>query len=469
MDGLSVAASVIAVVDVSVKVITLCSQYSKAVANASADISRLETLLKGLKTTLDHAEALIKAPQGASLSTSQNLQEQLTACHSTLQKLHDKLDGGIARQTKHRLWTRALKWPFSRDEIDSMVSTLEHCHRRIMDGLLIDQTTLLLHIKSGVDGVSAMSLYWGFLLMNVSQYMTEKDDYDTALDVARQSAEIREELLGPNHYHTLNSLDRLAFTYGCQGRWVEAEKLQVRVMETSKTKLGADHLDTLRRARNMAITFWRQGRLEEAERLEVQLLEKFKTKLGTDHPDTLTSMSDIATTYFTQGRFEEAERLQVQLLEKMKTRLGADHPNTLTSMSDIAKTYFTQGRLEEAERLQVQLLEKFKTKLGAEHPDTLTSMSYLALIYWHQGRLKEAETLEVQVLGGRKAKLGANHPDTLIIMHNLALTLESLGRLHEALELMHSCVCLRQHILGQSHPDTKSSERAMAMWQQGTE
>ncbi|PMB67876.1 hypothetical protein BM221_006051 [Beauveria bassiana] len=149
MDGLSVAASVIAVVDVSVKVITLCSQYSKAVANASADISRLETLLKGLKTTLDHAEALIKAPQGASLSTSQNLQEQLTACNSTLQKLHDKLDGGVARQTKHRLWTRALKWPFSRDEIDSMVSTLEHCHRRIMDGLLIDQT--------GVDGVSAMS------------------------------------------------------------------------------------------------------------------------------------------------------------------------------------------------------------------------------------------------------------------------------------------------------------------------
>ncbi|KAM3542718.1 hypothetical protein ARSEF1564_004378 [Beauveria bassiana] len=883
MDGLSVAASVIAVVDVSVKVITLCSQYSKAVANASADISRLEKLLKGLKTTLDHAEALIKAPQGASLSTSQNLQEQLTACHSTLQKLHDKLDGGVARQTKHRLWTRALKWPFSRDEIDSMVSTLEHCHRRIMDGLLIDQTTLLLHIKSGVDGVSAMSedvsiarqprffvpfprdpdfvprpaiqtqiheqlagkssrqalfgmggfgksqiaieiayhvhdsspeksvfwihgasratleqsyrsladnlalprrhdpktnilalvcdwlqrddvapwllildnadnfdtffsqteeipiasylpksnngkalntsrnldvaerltgghkaiisipamksdeallllqekltssyntatatdlircldyiplavnqaaayinrrrisiheymerfkesdkkrigllkhdggdirrhesvsnsvaitwevtfnqirqespdaasllsllscfqpqniphymlsgytereqrteddenddetlekdldvlfayslvrasaepdlyemhslvqictrawlsglgqlarwgtlflqlaaehfpnglfetwnrcqlllphierllekrpadksqgLYWGFLLMNVSQYMTEKDDYDTALDFARQSAEIREELLGPNHYHTLNSLDRLAFTYGCQGRWVEAEKLQVRVMETSKTKLGADHLDTLRRARNMAITFWRQGRLEEAERLEVQLLEKFKTKLGTDHPDTLTSMSDIATTYFTQGRFEEAERLQVQLLEKMKTKLGADHPNTLTSMSDIAKTYFTQGRLEEAERLQVQLLEKFKTKLGADHPDTLTSMSYLAFIYWHQGRLKEAETLEVQVLGGRKAKLGANHPDTLIIMHNLALTLESLGRMHEALELMHSCVCLRQHILGQSHPDTKSSERAMAMWQQGTE
>ncbi|KAH8714901.1 Nephrocystin-3 [Beauveria bassiana] len=871
MDGLSVAASVIAVVDVSVKVITLCSQYSKAVANASADISRLEKLLKGLKTTLDHAEALIKAPQGASLSTSQNLQEQLTACHSTLQKLHDKLDGGVARQTKHRLWTRALKWPFSRDEIDSMVSTLEHCHRRIMDGLLIDQTTLLLHIKSGVDGVSAIheqlagkssrqalfgmggfgksqiaieiaynvhdsspeksvfwihgasratleqsyrsladnlalprrhdpktnilalvcdwlqrddvapwllildnadnfdtffsqtedipiasylpksnngktlitsrnldvaerltgghkaiisipamksdeallllqekltssyktatatdlircldyiplavnqaaayinrrrisiheymerfkesdkkrigllkhdggdirrhesvsnsvaitwevtfnqirqespdaasllsllscfqpqniphymlsgyteceqrteddesddetlekdldvlfayslvkassepdlyemhslvqisaehfpnglfetwnrcqlllphierllekrpadesqGLDWGFLLTNVSQYMIEKGDYNTALDLARQSAEIREELLGPNHYNTLNSLDRLAFTYGCQGRWVEEEKLQVRVMETSKTKLGVDHLDTLSSMRNLASTYLFQGRWVKAEKLQVRLMETSKTKLGADHLDTLSSMINLAVTYGEQGRWEEAERLEVQVTEARTAKLGADHPETLSSMANLAVTYSDLGRWEEAERLQLQVIEARITKLGADHPDTLFDMNNLASIYRHQGRLekaerlevqvmearttklgathpltlagkgnlaatytkqgrlKEAETLEVQVLESRKAKLGADHPDTLTSMNNLAFTLQRLGRLHEALELMHSCVCLRQHILGQSHPDTKFSEKAIARWQQGTE
>ncbi|KAM3525713.1 hypothetical protein MY4038_007178 [Beauveria bassiana] len=883
MDGLSVAASVIAVVDVSVKVITLCSQYSKAVANASADISRLETLLKGLKTTLDHAEALIKAPQGASLSTSQNLQEQLTACNSTLQKLHDKLDGGVARQTKHRLWTRALKWPFSRDEIDSMVSTLEHCHRRIMDGLLIDQTTLLLHVKSGVDGVSAMSedvsiarqprffvpfprdpdfvprpaiqtqiheqlagkssrqalfgmggfgksqiaieiayhvhdsspeksvfwihgasratleqsyrsladnlalprrhdpktnilalvcdwlqrddvapwllildnadnfdtffsqteeipiasylpksnngktlitsrnldvaerltgghkaiisipamksdeallllqekltssyntatatdlircldyiplavnqaaayinrrrisiheymerfkesdkkrigllkhdggdirrhesvsnsvaitwevtfnqirqespdaasllsllscfqpqniphymlsgytereqrteddenddetlekdldvlfayslvrasaepdlyemhslvqictrawlsglgqvarwgtlflqlaaehfpnglfetwnrcqlllphierllekrpadesqgLDWSVLLMNVSHYMIGKGDYNKPLDFARQSAEIREELLGPNHYMTLDSLDLLAFTYRCQRRFVEVEKLQVRLMETSKTKLGVDHLDTLSRASDLAFTYLSQGRWAEAERLQAQVLEKHEMMLAADHPAILNNIRNMATTFWGRGRLEEAERLGVQVLEKHKSKLGADHLDTLTSMSNVAKTYLTQGRLEEAERLQVQLLEKFKTKLGADHPDTLTSMSYLALIYWHQGRWAEAERLQVPVLEKHKTRLGADHPTTLTIMNNLAFTLHRLGRPHEALELMHSCVCLCQRVLGQSHRNTKIFERTMAMWQQGTE
>ncbi|KAJ6781734.1 hypothetical protein PWT90_05231 [Aphanocladium album] len=155
MDGLSVAASVIAVVDLSVKVITLCSQYSKAVANAPAEISRLNTLVKGLKTTLDGAEALIKSPQGASLSTSHTLRDQLVGCQSTLQELHDRLGAGVTARPKRRLWSRALKWPFSRGEVEATMATIERHHRIIMDGLQVDQTTLLLHIKSGVDRIPA--------------------------------------------------------------------------------------------------------------------------------------------------------------------------------------------------------------------------------------------------------------------------------------------------------------------------
>ncbi len=70
------------------------------------------------------------------------------------------------------------------------------------------------------------------------------------------------------------------------GRWEEAEKLDVQVMETRKTKLGADHPDTLTSMANLASTFWNQGRWEEAEKLFVQVMETRKTKLGADHPDT---------------------------------------------------------------------------------------------------------------------------------------------------------------------------------------
>ena len=55
-------------------------------------------------------------------------------------------------------------------------------------------------------------------------------------------------------------------------------------METRKTKLGADHPDTLTSMANLASTYRNQGRWEEAEQLEVQVMETSKTKLGEDHP-----------------------------------------------------------------------------------------------------------------------------------------------------------------------------------------
>ena len=135
MDGLSVAASVSAVVDASVKVITPCSQCSKAVTNARADIVRITTLVRGLKTTLDHAGALINGQQSQTLSTSHKQRDQLAGCQFTLRELQDKLELGVTRNAKRRFWVRALKWPFSRKETEATISALEHHHRQIIYGL----------------------------------------------------------------------------------------------------------------------------------------------------------------------------------------------------------------------------------------------------------------------------------------------------------------------------------------------
>jgi Tetratricopeptide repeat len=47
--------------------------------------------------------------------------------------------------------------------------------------------------------------------------------------------ETRKTVLGLEHPDALTSMFNLASTYRNQGRWVEAEKLDVHVMESSKT------------------------------------------------------------------------------------------------------------------------------------------------------------------------------------------------------------------------------------------
>jgi hypothetical protein len=154
---------------------------------------------------------------------------------------------------------------------------------------------------------------------------------------------------------------KCAMTLYSDGRYEEAEKLGVQVMETRKTKLRADHPHTLSSMANLASTYRKQGRWDEAEKLEVQVMETSKTKLGEDHPHTLSSMANLASTYWKQGRWDEAEKLDVQVMETSKTKLGADHPHTLSSMANLASTYSKQGRWDEAEKLEVQVMETSKT------------------------------------------------------------------------------------------------------------
>lgn len=65
---------------------------------------------------------------------------------------------------------------------------------------------------------------------------------------------------------------------------------------------------------NLASTYRNQGRWNEAERLEVEVVELRRKMLGAEHPDTLTSSNDLALIYLEQGRFVEAEELRSQAL-----------------------------------------------------------------------------------------------------------------------------------------------------------
>src|SRR3984957_5391397 len=243
--------------------------------------------------------------------------------------------------------------------------------------------------------------------------------------------ETMKRVLGEENPDTLTSMANLASTYRKQGRWKEAEVLEVLVMDTRKRVLGEEHPDTLTSMANLASTYRKQGRWKEAEVLEVLVMDTRKRVLGEEHPDTLTSMANLASTYRKQGRWKEAEVLEVLVVDTRKRVIGEEHPDTLMSMANLASTYQNQGRWKEAEALEVLVMDTMKRVLGEEHPDTLTSMANLASTYWRQGRWKEAEALEVLVMDTMKRALGEGHPDTLTSMANLASTYWKQGRWKE--------------------------------------
>ena len=140
MEGLGVAASIIAVVELSAKIASLCLDYSIAVKDAKNDITRLQTKVKELEEVAKDVQQLIKGPRGGKLSTSQKLEQAVLGCCTQLKAVEKRLDPGKKHKAMSRFGIRSLKWPFESKEVDKIIRDLENCNAAISLALQVDQT-----------------------------------------------------------------------------------------------------------------------------------------------------------------------------------------------------------------------------------------------------------------------------------------------------------------------------------------
>ncbi|KAI4087290.1 MAG: hypothetical protein L6R37_008337 [Teloschistes peruensis] len=152
------------------------------------------------------------------------------------------------------------------------------------------------------------------------------------------------------------------------------------------TRLGIDETRMPFVWGTVGSTYFDEGRWKEAEELQVQVMETRARVLGEEHPDTLTSMANLASTYRDQGRWKEAEGLDVQVMETRARVLGEEHPDTLTSMANLAYTWTSQSRNEEAISMIGKGFELQRHSLGPDHPHTVSSRE--ALNEWQRGNNK---------------------------------------------------------------------------------
>lgn len=144
MDGLSGAASVIAVIDISAKVASLCFQYSVAVKHAKGDIERLQQKVNDIKNVLEKLQQLLHKQDRSQLSTIRTLLDPLQRCSRELEELEAtlkaKLEPSRGRKAMQRFGIRALKWPLTSKEVEKAVRNLEEYGNTFSLALQVDQT-----------------------------------------------------------------------------------------------------------------------------------------------------------------------------------------------------------------------------------------------------------------------------------------------------------------------------------------
>lgn len=127
MDAGSAAASIIALIQVLGQVFGLCQSYYSGVKNAREEICRLRNEVTSLQDVLTNVRDLAEAPGSAELSILGFLNQPdglFQQCWTELKGLATKLDTGQGKDNMRQLGLRALRWPFSKKDVDRSLTVI---------------------------------------------------------------------------------------------------------------------------------------------------------------------------------------------------------------------------------------------------------------------------------------------------------------------------------------------------------
>jgi chromosome segregation ATPase len=144
MTGIAEAASVIAVINLSTKVTSLCFQYYREVAGAKEEITSLQEELSTLQNVLKQLKNFLDQPDSAKLSTLPEIKRALDAIKNQLQDVDKRLDIEKSRNPLKRYGLRAMKWPLESKNVEKIVARLEHHKSAITLALQVDQTYVII-------------------------------------------------------------------------------------------------------------------------------------------------------------------------------------------------------------------------------------------------------------------------------------------------------------------------------------
>jgi hypothetical protein len=140
-EALGIASSVIAVIDLSAKVIKSCVRYAQDVSHAKEDKKRLAEEVTRLHLASVNARHLLRGPHGSRLKASHALYLAAVNSQSQLRRIESQLVEGSGQA---KINFEALKWPFKSKDVQSVIQDLDRCTKAIYSALEVDQTLVLL-------------------------------------------------------------------------------------------------------------------------------------------------------------------------------------------------------------------------------------------------------------------------------------------------------------------------------------
>ncbi|KAJ4857793.1 tetratricopeptide repeat domain-containing protein [Trichoderma breve] len=134
---------------------------------------------------------------------------------------------------------------------------------------------------------------------------------------------------------------------------------------------GKDHHCAITTKETLVWIYRDQGRYKEAEELQIKGLSFHQKLYGEKERCTIDAMAELASIYADQKRYDEAKKLKIKTLALYSEVLGERHPATVDAMGSLAETYILTGMVEEGKRLELEAMSLLQNVSGDIPPHEL--------------------------------------------------------------------------------------------------
>jgi len=205
--------------------------------------------------------------------------------------------------------------------------------------------------------------------------------------------------------------------------------------------LGVEHPHTLDTINRLAGLYYAQGRFAEARSLAQEKLEIVRRAPGNDHPRMLSSIGNLALVHLALNELDQALPLLQELHALQRAKLGPADRQTLETTDQLATSLLRQKKIAEAE----PLLREYVDVCTRNHPDDWIGFklrSLLGGVLLHQAQEFQAtdqaaveklhSEAELLLLAGYEGMKSRENKLPKAEKPNLSVTLKSLVRLYTA-------------------------------------
>jgi tetratricopeptide (TPR) repeat protein len=288
-------------------------------------------------------------------------------------------------------------------------------------------------------------------------------NFAQGIGVVKEAIQLVEELLGPEHPYTAQSLNNLGTLYAYMGDFASARPLYERALAIREKVLGPEHPYTAQSLNNLGTLYAYMGDFASARPLYERALAILEKVLGPEHPYTAACLNSLGVRYAYMGDFASAWPLLERALAIREKVLGPEHPDTAESFNNLARVYLSIGDYTTARPLLERALAIREKVLGPKHPDTANSLDSLGLLYRAMGDYTTARPLLEHALAIMEKNPGPEHPDMAICLSNLAGLYQDMGDFASAWPLLDRALAIVEKNPGPEHPDTAACLNNLAM------